>query len=164
MSDERSTVTAHAHARSAHTRTRAVTSSPWSGASRVRSAALLAWALVATLALVACEPPSEATEDDPRRPVTVALATTPAQMGPAVVEVRPLLDGSPVEGAEVRVVGDMAHAGMAPVEATATASDDGVYRSDGFVFSMAGDWVLTVDVTYPDGTSRSSSVPVQVGR
>lgn len=143
---------------------RAADSSPVPDAARVRTAAVLAWALVATLALVACEPPSEATEDDPRRPITVELATTPPRVGAAVIEVRPLLDGSPVEGAAVRVVGDMAHAGMAPVEAAATAGEDGVYRSEGFSFSMAGDWVLTVDVTYPDGTSRSSSIPVQVGR
>jgi hypothetical protein len=78
------------------------------------------------------------------------------------VEVRPQLDGAPVAGAAVRVVGDMTHAGMVPVVADATDSGGGVYRTTDFLFDMAGDWVLSVDVTYPDGTVRSTSLAVAV--
>lgn len=113
------------------------------------------------LALVACDPPSDG-DADPRRPIAVALLDSPARVGPAVVEVRPQLDGAPVAGATVRVVGDMTHAGMVPVVAEATDAGGGVYRTNDFLFDMAGDWVLSVDVTYPDGTVRSSSLAVSV--
>ncbi len=121
--------------------------------------ALLAVALA--LVLVACDPPSES-DADPRRPISVALLEVPARVGPAVVEVRPKLEGADVAGAGVRVVGDMTHAGMVPVVAEATDAGAGVYRTSDFLFDMAGDWVLSVDVTYPDGTVRSTSLAVSV--
>jgi hypothetical protein len=121
--------------------------------------ALLVLALA--LALVACDPPSDG-DADPRRPIAVALLDVPARVGPAVVEVRPQLDGASVAGAAVRVVGDMTHAGMVPVVADATDTGGGVYRTTDFLFDMAGDWVLSVDVTYPDGTVRSTSLAVSV--
>ena len=113
------------------------------------------------LALVACDPPSEG-DADPRRPIAVALLERPARVGPAVVEIRPQLDGAAVAGATVRVVGDMTHAGMVPVVADATDVGGGTYRTSDFLFDMAGDWVLSVDVTYPDGTVRSTSLAVSV--
>jgi hypothetical protein len=116
---------------------------------------------VLALALVACDPPSEG-DADPRRPIAVALLEAPARVGPAVVEVRPQLDGAAVAGATVRVVGDMTHAGMVPVVADATDVGGGVYRTSGFLFDMAGDWVVSVDVTYPDGTVRATSLAVSV--
>ena len=121
-------------------------------------------ALAALLLLVACDPPEDRADADPRRSIAVALAATPAAVGSAVVEVRPLLDDAPVEGATVQVVGDMTHAGMAPVQADALADADGTYRTEDFAFTMAGDWVLSVDVTYPDGTVRSTSMNVNVER
>jgi hypothetical protein len=120
---------------------------------------LLAAILVAALA--ACEPPADG-DADARRPIAVALLERPARVGPATVEVRPQLDGAPVVGATVRVVGDMTHAGMVPVVAEATDVGGGVYRTDDFVFDMAGDWVLSVDVTYPDGTERAAALAVSV--
>lgn len=129
---------------------------PWS---------VVPWALAALLVLVACDPPEDrGGDDDPRRSIAVALAATPPAVGPAVVEVRPLLDDAPVEGATVQVVGDMTHAGMAPVQAQALPDEDGAYRTEDFAFTMAGDWVLSVDVTYPDGTVRSTAVNVSVER
>jgi hypothetical protein len=121
--------------------------------------ALLAVVLVAALA--ACDPPSDG-DADPRRPIAVALLERPARVGPAVVEVRPQLDGAAVAGATVRVVGDMTHAGMLPVVAEAIDVGGGVYRTNDFLFDMAGDWVLSVDVTYPDGTVRAAALAVSV--
>jgi hypothetical protein len=127
--------------------------------------AVVPLALAALLVLVACDPPEDrADADDPRRSITVALAPTPPAVGPAVVEVQPLLDDAPIEGASVQVVGDMTHAGMAPVQAEALRDEDGTYRTEDFAFTMAGDWVLSVDVTYPDGTVRSTAVNVSVER
>jgi hypothetical protein len=113
------------------------------------------------VALVACDPPADG-EADERRPIAVALLDQPARVGPATVEVRPQLDGAPVSGARVRVVGDMTHAGMVPVVAEALEAGAGVYRTEGFAFDMAGDWVLSVDVTYPDGTERAAALAVSV--
>ena len=118
-------------------------------------------AVAVALALVACDPPSEG-DADPRRPIAVALLERPARVGPAVVEIRPQLDGAAVAGATVRVVGDMTHAGMVPVVADATDVGGGTYRTSDFLFDMAGTWVLSVDVTYPDGTVRSTSLAVSV--
>ncbi len=126
--------------------------------------ALAPLALTALLLLVACDPPDDRADADPRRSIGVALATTPAAVGAAVVEVRPLLDDVPVEGATVQVVGDMTHAGMAPVQAAAQPDPDGAYRTEDFAFTMAGDWVLSIDVTYPDGTVRSTTMNVSVER
>ena len=117
--------------------------------------------LALALALVACDPPSDG-DADPRRPIAVALLDAPARVGPAIVEVRPQLDGAPVPGAAVRVVGDMTHAGMVPVVAEAIDVGGGVYRTNDFLFDMAGDWVLSVDVTYPDGTVRSTALALSV--
>jgi hypothetical protein len=119
--------------------------------------------LLALLALTACKPPQEAA--DPNRPVEVALLTTPARVGPAAIEVRLLVDGTPALGAHVTIRGDMTHAGMVPVIAPNVIEvGGGVYRSQGFAFDMRGDWVLSAEVRYADGVHRSGTLPVAVGR
>ena len=90
------------------------------------------------------------TEEDPKlgdSPVIVYI------LGP---------DNDGVSGATVEVTGDMTHAGMVPVVATATESAPGLYRADDFEFTMAGDWVLTAEVTLPDGTKESAETSVTV--
>ena len=133
-------------------------------------ATLPSWALAALLAatlLVSCRPPSDRVSGDAASNgalVSVELLTRPARVGPASIEVT-VRDGSAaVSGASVRVTGDMTHAGMVPVVAEASEVDDGVYRSDGFAFDMAGDWVITVDVTLPDGGRSQGTLAVSVGR
>ena len=125
-----------------------------------------AWVLVVvslTLLLPACKPPAE--RADPARPVEVVLLTTPARVGPAAIEVRLTVDGEPATGAAVGLVGDMTHAGMVPVVApTVVELGAGVYRSEGFAFDMAGDWVITADVRYADGVTRQGSLAVNVTR
>lgn len=128
-----------------------------------RRACVLALAALLVLALAACKPREHA-NGDPRRTIAVALLESPPRIGPAVVEVRPQLDGAPVTGATVRVVGDMTHAGMVPVVAAAVDVGGGVYRTEGFVFDMAGDWALTVEVTYPDGSERATTLSTPVSR
>jgi hypothetical protein len=130
---------------------------------RLRAAAW-AVAIVSLLVVVsACKPPAE--RADPARPVDVVLLTTPARVGPAAVEVRLTVDGAPADGATIRIVGDMTHAGMVPVVApTVVGLGGGVYRSEGFAFDMAGDWVITAEVRYADGVSRQGSLAVNVAR
>ncbi|HOU41364.1 MAG TPA: FixH family protein [Promineifilum sp.] len=59
--------------------------------------------------------------------------------------------GAPIDGAtDVSLRGDMSHAGMEPVLATAAGQGNGIYRAD-FTWTMAGDWIVTVEATLPDG-------------
>ncbi len=65
-------------------------------------------------------------------------------------------DGAPVEGATIEVRGDMNHAGMVPVEATATEIGGGVYRAD-FEWTMAGEWIVTTTAALPDGRMKTET-------
>lgn len=67
-------------------------------------------------------------------------------------------DGAPINDATVGVRGDMTHAGMQPVFATAVPAGDGNYRAP-FEWTMGGDWVVTVTATLPDGRTTSQEFP-----
>jgi hypothetical protein len=41
----------------------------------------------------------------------------------------------------------MTHAGMEPVITEATATENGLYQTEDFAFTMAGDWILQAEVT-----------------
>jgi hypothetical protein len=128
---------------------------------------LVAAVLGLALSLGACRPPADRTEAaaaGARGEITVELLTRPARVGPAAIEVVVRRDGAPVDDAAVQVTGDMTHAGMVPVVATATARGDGVYLSEGFAFDMAGDWIITADVTHPDGRRDQGTLAIQVAR
>jgi len=58
--------------------------------------------------------------------------------------------GEPVEGAALRIEGNMNHAGMVPEFADATESQPGHYEAE-LEFTMGGDWILTVEATTADG-------------
>ena len=82
----------------------------------------------------------------------VAISPTPPAVGPARLIIS-LEDsaGAPLDGAEILVEGNMSHAGMVPVLDTAQAEGPGRYGISDFRFTMAGDWVLIVHATLPDG-------------
>jgi hypothetical protein len=63
-------------------------------------------------------------------------------------------EGTPIDNATVSVKGDMSHAGMVPVLADATNGENGVYEMP-FEWTMGGDWIVTVEVTLPDGRSAT---------
>jgi hypothetical protein len=125
--------------------------------------ALLTAAAIWLVAAGACRPPADRVEDGARR-VDVRLLEPRARVGEAIVEVDVRSSTTPVDGARVRVTGDMTHAGMVPVVVDALPLGSGSYRSQGFAFTMSGDWVITVDVVFPDGTRRQVALPVSVGR
>lgn len=83
-------------------------------------------------------------------------------VGAAKVNVYVLKDNEGVSGATVEVTGDMTHAGMAPVTATAKEVGAGLYQTEGFAFNMAGDWILTTEVAYPDGTEVEDTLTLSV--
>lgn len=111
----------------------------------------LSWVvgLACCLLLPGCQPSADAAPEirldwfvqpDPPRTGTVTLAMT-------------LTDSKseePVEGAQVRIEGNMAHAGMQPVFATARESAPGRYEA-AMDLTMGGDWFLLVDAVLPDG-------------
>ncbi len=70
-------------------------------------------------------------------------------------------ENNPVNNAQVSVKGDMTHAGMLPVLATATNGDKGQYKVP-FEWTMGGDWIVTIQVTLPDGTVAEESFPMVI--
>jgi hypothetical protein len=90
--------------------------------------------------------------DDSGLTMTLAMSPTPPGVGPARLIIT-LQDstGAPVEGATVSVEGNMSHAGMVPVFGSALEGESGTYTISDFTFTMAGDWILTLEATLPDG-------------
>ena len=58
----------------------------------------------------------------------------------------------------------MSHAGMVPVLETASADVPGRYYVPEFNFTMAGDWVLTLEAILPDGRTARIQKPLRVTR
>ncbi len=95
--------------------------------------------------------------------IGLTVVPDPPAMGPGQMVVT-LADkaNQPVADATVAVEGDMTHAGMVPVFGTATPGPAGRYDVP-FKWSMNGDWIVTVNVTLPDGSKASRQFPVTVG-
>jgi hypothetical protein len=95
----------------------------------------------------------------------MSLVAVPAEaiVGPARLLVT-LNDaaGVPVDGAAVEIRGDMAHAGMVPVLATAIGRGSGQYEAD-FEWTMAGDWFVTVTASLNGGGVVEREFPIRVG-
>ena len=71
--------------------------------------------------------------------------------------------GAPVEGATVSLKGDMSHAGMQPVLAEASGGAGGIYQSP-WVWTMSGDWIVTITAVLPDGRTLVRRVDLAVSR
>ncbi len=105
----------------------------------------------------------EGSAESPDLQLDVSVSPTPPMVGPAQV-VAFLTDttGAPLTGAQVLIRGDMTHAGMSPVIDTAEEAGPGRYAVQDFRFTMAGDWILTVQASLEDGRSTSVREPVSV--
>ncbi len=83
--------------------------------------------------------------------LTMAVDPDPARVGEAtLIFTLKTTDGRAIPDAKLDIRGDMSHAGMQPVLATADSGPDGVYRVP-FRWTMAGDWFVIVQVQLPDG-------------
>src|SRR5215213_1660030 len=85
--------------------------------------------------------------------VMVAHGVLPQSPRVGRVQIRlRLTDASrkPLTGAEIRLEGNMSHAGMSPVFVDALEVAPGEYRAN-MDLSMAGDWVVLVHLTLSDG-------------
>ena len=91
------------------------------------------------------------------------ISPEPTRVGSATIVLK-LTDavGKPVTGAHIAIEADMSHAGMSPVFAVATEREPepGRYRAH-LEFQMAGDWVILLHVTLPDGKKWEQEIDVR---
>ncbi|MBO9360556.1 MAG: FixH family protein [Thermomicrobium sp.] len=113
-----------------------------------RASALFLAMLIVVLPLTACRR-GEARSDLVRLDI-VAISPEPPLVGPAEIRLR-LRDqqGQPLTGlGTIEVEGTMSHAGMEPVIVRAREVDDGIYVTQDFRFTMAGDWIIIARGTW----------------
>lgn len=103
-------------------------------------------------------------DEAPDVAIALTLAPDPAVVGRAQLTVT-LADqaNQAIDGATVRLKGDMSHAGMQPVLADAGGDGGGVYTAD-LTWTMAGDWFVTVTADLPDGRTAVRRFDLTVQR
>lgn len=91
-------------------------------------------------------------ETQPAITVEYEITPQPLRAGAATVTLR-LADatGRPLSGARINVEGNMSHAGMRPVFGEAREAEPGRYQAV-IEFTMAGDWIIQLHLTLPDGS------------
>lgn len=67
----------------------------------------------------------------------------------------------PVAGANVELVGQMNHPGMAPVVGSALEGAPGIYRGS-LTLTMAGAWTLQATATLPDGRRGQQRTDIEI--
>jgi hypothetical protein len=95
--------------------------------------------------------------------MTLNVNPNPAAVGPGQIIVS-LTDatGQPVEGGTITIEGTMNHDGMQPRMVKAKAGTVGQYEAP-FLWSMAGDWALTVTAALPNGGEVKQQFDLTVG-
>jgi len=109
---------------------------------------LLASAVISALFVFGC---SRAPESSPVITIEHSISPRPARVGPVTVTLQ-LADAAakPIAGARIVLEADMSHAGMSPVFGEAKEVAPGQYQSQ-VRLGMAGDWVILLRATLPDG-------------
>jgi hypothetical protein len=109
---------------------------------------LLTSSFIAALFVSGC---SRAPESSPVIAIEHAISPQPVRVGPVTVSLQ-LADtaAKPIAGARITVEADMTHAGMSPVFGEAKEVAPGQYQSQ-VRLGMAGDWVILLHATLPDG-------------
>jgi hypothetical protein len=105
-----------------------------------------------------CQPPAQSTSGIK---LEWSVKPDPPRVGPATVSLS-LADektGRAVEGAELRLEGNMSHPGMKPVFGAAGEVAPGRYEAP-LEFTMGGDWFILVDATLRDGRKLQKQVDV----
>ena len=117
-------------------------------APRAQRRVLIAALVICGIGLAACGP------TDPADAIRVSwtIDPSPPLVGEPIVALLSLRDSEqkPITGARLRMEGVMSHPGMAPVTAAVIERGEGVYEA-ALRFTMAGDWILLVSGTLPDG-------------
>lgn len=79
------------------------------------------------------------------------VSPQPPRVGEVTITLRVTeASGKPITGARIKLEGNMAHPGMAPVFADTIEIEPGGYRGT-MELSMAGDWFVLVHVILADG-------------
>jgi hypothetical protein len=86
------------------------------------------------------------------KPVRVGLARITLNLADA--------SGAPINGANVKLEGNMAHPGMGPVFGDATQIGPGEYAG-ALEFTMPGDWALGIHASLPGGGKLERQISVK---
>lgn len=88
------------------------------------------------------------------------ISPQPPRAGAITIDLK-LTDksGAPVGGARVDLEGNMSHAGMAPLSSEAKEIETGKYRGT-LQLTMAGDWIVLVQITLPDGQKLQRQIEI----
>jgi hypothetical protein len=94
--------------------------------------------------------------------IDLQMSPQPPTVGDGTLVIR-VIDqaGTPIRDARIEVRGDMTHAGMAPVSAIAQGTVDDEYRIP-FRWTMAGDWVVSVNVALSSGETIKKTFDVTI--
>ena len=95
--------------------------------------------------------------------ITMTAIPFPAHIGETrlVIQVADS-NGSPIDNAHLAIKGNMTHAGMVPVLAEVDGGGQGGVYEIPFEWTMAGDWVVTVDLQLPDDTMAQQRFDMSV--
>ncbi|HEY9421756.1 MAG TPA: FixH family protein [Thermoanaerobaculia bacterium] len=108
--------------------------------------------------IAGCQPPAQSA---PEIALDWSVRPDPPLAGLSTVSLT-LADaktGRPVEGAEVRLEGNMSHPGMKPVFGAAREVAPGKYEA-ALEFTMGGDWFILIDAKLRDGRTLQRQVDV----
>ena len=96
----------------------------------------------------------------PTLAIVMRVQPNPPHVGNCTIEID-LHDtaSAPVQGATVRLEGDMAHPGMAPSFAETREIEPGRYRGN-LELTMAGDWTVLVEARLASGTTVHRALPL----
>ncbi len=123
-----------------------------------RRFAILPWILAGLWMLTGCEKPSE-----PSTAVRIEHEVTPQpfHVGVSTIALK-LTDagGRPIDGARIRLEGTMTHPGMRTSFGEAREEGSGRYQSS-LEFVMAGDWVVLLHITLPNGQKLERQIDVK---
>ena len=89
------------------------------------------------------------------------IAPLPTRVGAASIKLKLKdKDGKPLGGARVELEGNMTHPGMSPVKGETRETAPGEYGGT-LQFTMAGDWIILVNVTLADGQRVQHQIEVK---
>lgn len=115
----------------------------------------------ACLLLAGCPPPSADSAPDESLSIDWDVTPDPPSAGPSTVRfaLTDAATGRLLQGAKVKLEGNMSHAGMKPVFGTAREVAPGRYEAP-LELSMGGDWILLFEATLSDGRTLRRQVPL----
>lgn len=102
------------------------------------------------LSLTACGQKAETKQSTAHVEIAVSFESEPLSVGATTLIVT-LTDesGAGIDGASLRVQGDMDHEGMMPINGEANSSQNGAYHVP-FEWTMGGGWIVTVTADLPN--------------